>query len=597
MTKLSLTFQKKTWKAILVSAPTQSRKTKKCFELLHQKICEIKGNVLVLFVTQANSLASAQQIIQRAITNHDILNIIPKSNIIKSKDVLQNDHINSGNYMVVDFWNSRNIDNMLTFVEIYKSNWKTIVIVIDEAEQGGTQGVKDRLTFIQEVEKIFTEIRVVFVTATVPNLSKSILQLAAMETHNKGLLGEIINHAVVEHHFAEPHESYVGASWFKEAKGVWQKLTFPKKTSDMSNDFYAELKERQCLTMLRELPESARELTLIVTSTRREDHKRFVYALPSTGYNVMVELNGKNIRNYHVHFITESGSIVEWDIPYASLDKKADKGDLKTAIHQKEDYTMSHVLQAALFMNTSAERRIREFATSEEFMKLKTLSHALMKSRPSNYPKNPRVALIAGHLAGRGITIQNPMIDFTCTSFCFTDSRDVVQRGAMNAQRFGRACGLLGEVFARSTRLPILIATENILKDAIANEMAVKEKAADTPNGSLISLKYFITKSDWDKIMRKINMCNKSPSDKTLGRDDAFDRILTYLYRSTNFSSQLSWKALLDHDIDLSNYLKSQNNWLINNMAENGWLIKGASHHWTLSSKAMQHITKIVSNP
>lgn len=122
--------------------------------------------------------------------------------------------------------------------------------------------------------------------------------------------------------------------------------------------------------------------------------------------------------------------------------------------------------------------------------------------RPKDYPVTPRVALIAGHMAGRGITIQNPLIDFTCTSFCFTDTKNLVQRGATNAQRFGRACGMLSDVFSRPGRMPILIATEGILQDAIANEKALFEKASLIENGSFISLKDLISDSEWDSVMK-----------------------------------------------------------------------------------------------
>ena len=54
-----------TWKAMLIDASTQSGKTRKCFELLTSKLAKQIGNSLVLFVTQANSTVSAEQIIQR----------------------------------------------------------------------------------------------------------------------------------------------------------------------------------------------------------------------------------------------------------------------------------------------------------------------------------------------------------------------------------------------------------------------------------------------------------------------------------------------------------------------------------------------------
>ena len=232
-----------------------------------------------------------------------------------------------------------------------------------------------------------------------------------------------------------------------------------------------------------------------------------------------VELNGRNNKNFIVNYVDNSGGISTWELPYHQIDCIADHGDMETfrnntkkivksGIEQKEDYTLSHMLQSALFMMTDAEDRIKKNVCLQEYVKLECISNAISnlpkkQRRPNDYPMAPRVALIAGHMAGRGITIQNPVIDFTCTSFCFTDTRDTVQRGATNTQRFGLACGMLMHVFARSGRQPILIATDGIMQDALANEAALREKASSIVNGSLISLKDLVTHEEWKRIMKQ----------------------------------------------------------------------------------------------
>ena len=205
---------------------------------------------------------------------------------------------------------------------------------------------------------------------------------------------------------------------------------------------------------------------------------------------------------------------------------------------------MAHVLQAALFMMTFAEERIRQHVCLEEFVKLECLCNAIMNlstkyRRPNDYPDKPHVALIAGQLAGRGITIQNPFIDFTCTSFCLTDTKDALQRGATNAQRFGRACGMLSHVFARPDRKPILIATEGIMKDAIANELTLCEKAQQIKNGTLISLKDLVTKKDWTRIINKTRIALQHKELKLhTSNDQLIDGVsknsLQYYFESKN---------------------------------------------------------------
>lgn len=537
--KVSLEDDPNAWRAVLVDSFCQAGKTKKCFEILSSKISVSQAeNTLVLFVTQANSVASANQVVQRAMVSDVLRKMIPTENIFRCGDVPldvaigggagdseeNDDGLEVGNYMIVDFWNSRNMTVMLDFIRLNRGVFDEVIIVVDECEQGNLKGLKERLSFVRNVEKAASDesiVKVIFVTATVANLSKGILQIAKqnMVKFQHGVVSEIINKPVVEHQFAQPHETYVGASWFKKNEGVWKKLVFPAKSGEMSNGDYVKVKEAKIMQEVRCLPDEAKELSLVVTSTLTSQHTSLCERMYRSGYNVTVELNGVNNKNFKVKYVNNSGDISSWDIPYSYVDAKAEKGDLKTyrncarklkktGISGKEDYTMSHVLQAALFMMTEAEDRIKVNVADDEYVKLDVLINCINNldvslRRPDDYPEMPRVAMVAGHLAGRGITIQHPGIDFTCTSFVFSNTKDGVSRGATNTQRFGRACGMLMNAFARVNRKPVLIATEGILQDALANERALREKAEMIENGTLISLKDLVTQEEWLKVMKE----------------------------------------------------------------------------------------------
>jgi hypothetical protein len=513
------------WKAILIDSQCQGGKTAKCFELLSAKVNASEQKTLVLYITQANNTAIVNQVIQRARCSPHILKIITPDCISKSTVDIQDD-TPVGNMMIVDFWHSKNTKSMIDFVINTKSEWSTIIIVIDEVEQAGMKGVRDRLNFIYKLEDAAQccNLKVIFITATIGNLSKCILSVAqTSNTFDKGIVCEIIKDTIFEHHYAEPYASYVGASWFKDTPGVWQKLEYPAKGT-MTKDDYMAIKHEAVINELQQIPDSAKELSLIVTSTITSAHSDLTKRLLAIGYSVAVELNGKNTKNYSVTYKSQFDDTLHvWQIPYSHVDARADQGDLITyrnpnkdlifsGIHQKDDYSLSHILQASLFMMTDAETRILSNSGTDEFRKLEALSIIINDQlpcnirRPNNYPTSPRVAIVAGLIAGRGISIQNPQIDFTCTSFCFTDSKDGVQRGATNTQRMGRAFGMLSEVFARSERQPILIATERILRDAIANEMALLEKRVSIENGSLICLMDLITKADWERILQQANI-------------------------------------------------------------------------------------------
>lgn len=511
------------WKAVLVDAPMQSGKTRRTFEIMSDKLKHTE-NTIIMFITQANSVCSANQIMQRAKKQ------LPAS-VVKTEHIYKSNNLptkyNEENIMIVDFWNSRNTTNILDFIHV--SNFKQVVVVLDEADQGGYSGVKERLSFVWKVEKHIPSTKLIFITATVGNLSKSICQIAEDDStkfRNSAVIRDIIYNPVVEHQYAQPFANYVGPSWFKETAGVWKPMKFDKKTSGQTKDSYDSYKEETILHFLKDLPEDKKKLTLISVTSRIEHHKSMADDLFNIGYNVTVELNGRNLKNYRVQYVNQSGDVKSWNIPYKEVDAKADSGGLKifryrrklveSSIEQKEDYALPHMLQAALFMNTDYEDIIKGKIEETEFIKLKTLSNALdnMKShenRPIDYPDKPIVALIAGNLASRGITFQDPTIDFVCTAFCFTDTNDKTQRAAINSQRFGRACGMLSNVYSSdSGSKPVLLATENILCGAISNELILREKAALIENGKLFSLKDMISQEEWkrvvDKAQKKISM-------------------------------------------------------------------------------------------
>lgn len=564
------------WKAVLIDAPTQSGKTRKTFEIISQKLIESDDNKnVVLFITQANSLCSANQILQRA-KNQIKPEIIKHENIYKSGN-LPEDAMNDKNIMIIDFWNSRNMTNMYDFIR--GCEYKKAIIVYDEFDQGGYKGVQDRLTFVRKVEKLISNIKLIFVTATVGNLSKSVCQIAGDNLinfkHSK-VISDLIHKPVVEHQYVQPFETYVGPSWFKETSDVWRNIIFEKKKIDQEKDSYENYKEDIILSSLRDLPQENKELTLIVVSARINNHENMVEKLFRIGYNVTVELNGRNSKNYRVKYVNNSGTIKSWNIPYLNIDNKADNGDLKmfrynrklikTYIEQKEDYTLPHILQAVLFMNTDKEDRIRDNTSDYEFIKLKTLANAfdnmkIHENRPYDYPENPTVALIAGNLASRGVTFQDPAINFICSAFCFTDTNDTNQRGAVNSQRFGRACGMLSNAYSSDTgRKPILLATEKILCGAISNELILREKALLIENGTLFSLKDMITKEDWINIVKKaekkikigetknnaaskISLIDGVSIDKLkyyISCDTLIGKMIRYLYKNTKDGSTIS---------------------------------------------------------
>ena len=118
------------WDTCLIDAPTQSGKTKACLKLLEDKIIS-HSNTLVIFITQANSTSSVDQIMQRASS----LKCIVAKNIYKSSHLPRNSS-KTANVMLVDFWNARNTKRILKFLQMSRNTWKEVIVIIDEADQG-----------------------------------------------------------------------------------------------------------------------------------------------------------------------------------------------------------------------------------------------------------------------------------------------------------------------------------------------------------------------------------------------------------------------------------------------------------------------------
>ena len=121
------------WRAVLVDSFCQSGKTAKCFETINAKIIADGAGAtptLVLFVTQANSTASANQVIQRAKNSPIITKVIPKTNVFKSSVMEPDEFVPTKNTMIVDFWNSRNMEIAINSQYYHHHNVNTIMTLL-----------------------------------------------------------------------------------------------------------------------------------------------------------------------------------------------------------------------------------------------------------------------------------------------------------------------------------------------------------------------------------------------------------------------------------------------------------------------------------
>jgi hypothetical protein len=319
---------------------------------------------------------------------------------------------------------------------------------------------------------------------------------------------------------------------------------------DKKLEVYNKLKRNAALKCIKHISDDQKEFTLVVITNKREEHLKIAEKLlRNKGYNIAIIMNSEQNKNYKVLYksdIETMTNIKEWHLPYTKIEILAERGDLSlykkvpTNIDNKFDITMSYMLQAAIFMDTDIDyNRIQHNVCAKEYVKLCALNNAITSSssvgktnaRPSDWPQKPKVALIAGAIAGRGNTFQNQMIDLVFTSFIFAGESDTKQCGALNAQRFGRACGLLGDIFIHKNRRPTVVITEEVLRDALANEIALYEKAKEIKDGTMIALKDLISREEWETVMsrsrkqvKEASHTNKPKSTIIIGNDIIYSK-------------------------------------------------------------------------
>ena len=511
----------------LIDGPTQSAKTWKVFDVLTKDVDTYKQkdeSVLVLFITQANNVLMTHQVITRASQENSVTSLF--SHIIDTRDYI---HLISKPkeacppyVFLVDFWHKKKMQAMLNVVAARK--WHHVCVIIDEADQGSVNGVEARLGFLHRInETLYGKacLHLFFVTATVPHLCKCIHAIAHEYNdilYSSHIISQIIHDDAVRHYYVSPKDIYIGPSWFGMHNDGehWHKLEIQPRQAKEGKDEYKIRWNNAVFESIGALPQSQKRLSLVMISTVTREHKIIAKSLLKKGFNVAVELNATRNRSYTVYFQNGNDSVMcAWTIPVPQIENACHRHPQKFT-----DITLPEVLQASLVMGTDYEepyvyQRMREIHTpSHTLEKLRFIYRLIASKRPDTYPQKPAIALIAGHIAGRGTTLQNPQIAFVCTSFCFMGRKDYAMRGAQNAQKFGRACGHLSEYHAKFGEKPVILTTEHVMNDALSNEFAIQDKMQGKYDDGVnkVNLKNFVSEEDWKRIYKnhRTRIQNKS---------------------------------------------------------------------------------------
>jgi len=522
--------------AAIVFAFTQSGKTGYVFKLLAEKLRPENRN-LVIILTQSNTKECVAQTVQRAKHNEHILTLMDASNIYANIPDIER-IIDGKSYMLVAFNHKDKRRMLVNFVARNKHIFDTVTVVIDECDQGGSGcnkgipsgGVFDRLKFVQSIEDAFTKRpNVIFVTATIANMSKCIATIVSKDAQSAefpegGIVQSILRDPILEQHFVTPHPDYVRASMYLTSGS----LGFLRYTKECGLSEYEYL-----LGEITNIPLEFKKLSLITTTHLTKEHDSLAKdLLTKCAYNVVVVMNSEHHKDYIVYYTsTLDDSLKAWTIHSNKINALANKKMfLEIEVESEHDLNMTHILQSALLMNTDYAPRPtfylndpeKKRRAQNEYKKVCALFEHL--DRPCDYPsENTKVAMVAGHLASRGITFQNPMTGFVCTSFCVKGTNNSDQRGAENTQRIGRTCGELMKTYRQKGGvMPYMLCSEGVYMDTLANEETIETNMGDSSEHQLIALKDMVTEEMWQKSIRNARRCVRELRPVCLDEQERF---------------------------------------------------------------------------
>ena len=542
----------------VVSGYTQSRKTWKTIDMIHrQVVTDIghtghtghTGQTLVIVISQSNSTMATSQIMSRIRASKEMGSIFGKHMYEADHDTDMS-HIRTP-VLIGGYWHIRNREAFMEAIVSYRPT--RTIIVMDEADQAGNSGFVDRMQFLEfahitcDVMHPGSSFFTILVTATIANLSKSVAKLHSQIVQNEitqfeknGYVSRLITSPNTEYYFVEPSPEYAGPSYFKD---TWINLDLESKKGNENENQFENIAQR----IAKHIPAAKRRLSLIGVAHQCDDQAILRdLLLHHELYDVIVDMNSVNGKDFIVHYNSRAVNAVKavksWVIPITRLNDIAAQGSLDNYMDPMSGSSiptnlphhlpLPYVLQAALFMGTEHGPAIRARVSSHsddsddsEWIKLLTLSSALNMlppkyKRPSDYPKKPCVAIVAGNMIGRGLTVQDARAGFVCTSFIFNDNGSATsqQRGAPGSQKFGRACGLLRTQF--DAEPPIMLTSKSVFEAALANE-AIVDTDGDI---QMINLSSWIGEEEWkgcrDQVRNALNALNALDSLKDPGSDE-----------------------------------------------------------------------------
>lgn len=465
----------------------QSGKTGKSIDVMLTKVVPNAVNY-VCFLTQSGNSSIEKQTVDRLMGCENVTNIF--KNIGNYKEVSNI----VGNTIIVGHYITYVRDKMLALLRKDINRVGNIIIIIDEVDQGESaiSSIDGRLEFIDYVGDTAREynkrINIILMTASAAFLCKKINETNYQGTNN-GIVQRMKEEEITGIYKAPVGDIYAGTEYFlNKPENIKYFYQLEKDTNQKPAQYAIEL-NNVVVNQAKLIPEEKRKYTLFAANHLISGHIDLAEKLIREGlYNVALTFNsdGKpgSRKMFYKSTVTNETKFLE--IPekaiFDSIKKEKisvrnlSNDDGRKVVLENRDVTVQHIYQAIIGAEFPDMKREDRLIINR--LRIFLLRDATLKNRLTltDFPsvKNVRFAFVAGHLVGRGITIQNKNARFLFTSFVITTkSGKEKNEGSYNYQRFGRMFGYYADFFDKTN--PFIICGVNSFADSIANNDIVED--------------------------------------------------------------------------------------------------------------------------
>jgi hypothetical protein len=408
-----------------------------------------RSKILYIHITQSKSVLAVSQIENRFNDeNTGLRNFFDRSNIVSVGQISKGN--DKKNMCIVGMLHVATTTKILNFVRKTKNTWGSIVISIDEIDQGQEKGMIKRFDLIKDITEIYKNdaqkpyMMTLVITATVANFSLSFRKMPRHvddSEYAREFYGNLYRSSI--HHIAVPHdENYLDP----------EDMIFHEcfRVIDYETELSGEKKIDIAFEKLSDLDVKYKQYALINISRQIITHEEYAEKSFECGFNIAIIVNSQETTGYRMMYLSTDGTKKSFLIKTKMLKKKADNGQMKMiAVPDIE----GDVEMRQTGINSSIDINLIDIVNvlAKKGNIAKRLIISQMAEFPADLPRQRNIALVGCECFDRGNTLQDPSTGLVFTSVIHLDTlkgKDTTH-GAKNYQKCGRVNGNIKQVYER----------------------------------------------------------------------------------------------------------------------------------------------------